>query len=221
MNKTGIIYRVTNLLNNKIYIGQTSMRFELRKRKHIYDSKHKKTYFHEALKKYSKEQFIWEIIETVDQDLLNEREIYYINLYDSTAPNKGYNLTKGGGGIRRFFHSEETKQKIALSRMGKYLGKDNPNYGRHLSKEAKDKIRLSHNWKGKKQTDESRMKTTASKGGRYFVIKLNDTILEEFFSIRECAKKYNLDNSYLAKCLKTNRSCKGYTFEYTKLINIK
>lgn len=88
----GFIYKVTNKVNGKSYIGQTRNTVEFRWRQH-YKAKDNK-YFHRAIQKYGKENFEVVTLEECDVNLLNEREIYYINKYDTF--NNGYNLTKGG-----------------------------------------------------------------------------------------------------------------------------
>jgi len=64
MSDFGIIYKVTNLINNKIYIGQTTGSLEKRKIKHISCAKlNSNIYFHKALNKYGIGSFDWEILE--------------------------------------------------------------------------------------------------------------------------------------------------------------
>lgn len=93
----GIIYKITNKVNNKSYIGQTRYTLEFRWRQH----QHKKdnTYFHNAIKKYGIENFNLEILEECSIENLDSREIYYISKYDTFK--NGYNLTIGGDGNRR------------------------------------------------------------------------------------------------------------------------
>lgn len=93
----GIIYKITNKVNGKSYIGQTRYTLEFRWRQHI----HKKdnTYFHNAIKKYGFENFTLEILEECPVSNLNEREIFYIAKYNTFKD--GYNLTIGGDGNRR------------------------------------------------------------------------------------------------------------------------
>ena len=93
--KNGIIYKSTNLINNKIYIGYTTQTFKTRIRRHNYG----KSYFNKALKKYGKDNFKWEIIESeIPYELLGERETYHIKQFQSNISKYGYNLTKGGDG---------------------------------------------------------------------------------------------------------------------------
>ncbi len=118
--KKGIIYLVTNILNNKKYVGQTLTTFEYRKRRHLknafifnYPMK-----FYQALRKYGEHNFIWSILEKdIDENLLDDREIFWIKHFDSF--NNGYNMTIGGYTIRGYHHSQEAKDKIKLKLRGK------------------------------------------------------------------------------------------------------
>ena len=93
----GYIYKITNKVNDKIYIGQTVKTVEKRFQQHKNNSN--KTYFsqivlYRAFNKYGIENFICEEIEEVPNELLDEREKYWINYYDSYF--NGYNSTLGG-----------------------------------------------------------------------------------------------------------------------------
>ena len=88
------IYKVTNKINGKVYIGQ-SVDIGRRWREHM--TAKDDIYFHKAIQKYGVENFEWEVIEQCKKKDLDEREIYWIEYYDSY--NKGYNCTKGGGGV--------------------------------------------------------------------------------------------------------------------------
>lgn len=93
----GFIYKITNKVNGKSYIGQTRYSVEFRWRQH----QHKKdnTYFHNTIKKYGSDNFIVETLEECDISKLNEREIFYIAKYNTFT--NGYNLTLGGDGNKR------------------------------------------------------------------------------------------------------------------------
>lgn len=108
-----IIYKTTNLINNKIYIGQ----FNGKSKSYIGGGK----YFKRAVKKYGEENFKFEIIVEGDFNikLTDELEIHYIQLYNSTNPNFGYNLAPGGGGRIAYKLSEEHKKKISIGNKGK------------------------------------------------------------------------------------------------------
>lgn len=107
-----IIYKATNKVNNKIYIGQTIMSIEARNRTRKYG----KSKFDYAYRKYGEDGFDWEIIDTATSlEELNEKESYWIEKLDSTNPLIGYNL-KGGGG--NAFLTDEVKKKISEAQIG-------------------------------------------------------------------------------------------------------
>lgn len=95
-----IIYKITNLINNKVYIGKTVRTIEQRFKRHCYDAKknpNTKNHFHRALLHYGSENFKIEQIDTAETPKeLNEKEQYWINLYQSKE--FGYNMTPGGDG---------------------------------------------------------------------------------------------------------------------------
>ena len=93
----GYIYKITNTLNDKVYIGQTIKTVQKRFTQHKNNSN--KEYFsqivlYKAFNKYGIENFICEEIEEVPNDKLDEREKYWIEYYDSYF--NGYNSTLGG-----------------------------------------------------------------------------------------------------------------------------
>ena len=79
----GYIYLVTNLINSKKYIGQTTLTVQERWNRHLYDAfaKYDDFYFHKAIRKYGKENFKVEEICQCPNEELDEKEIYYINYY--------------------------------------------------------------------------------------------------------------------------------------------
>jgi group I intron endonuclease len=189
-----IIYKTTNLLNGKIYIGQ--------------DKNNDPNYYgsglllKKAIKKYGKNNFIKEVLEYCDtKEILDEREIYHIKKYD--AINRGYNLSIGGTGGPNFLnkshreetkekmknmwdkrkedpnfkhnmvgfkHSEETKEKMSLSKNGKFCGPKNSMYGKKHTEESRQKMGRprfgSENpMYGKKHTEEAKQKISEKTKG--------------------------------------------------------
>lgn len=97
----GFIYKITNLVNNKVYIGQTIQnpldRWYRHCQKRCLSNAERNMAIKRAIFKYGKDNFKFEVIETIDnynRDLLNEREIYWIAQYNSY--HDGYNCTIGG-----------------------------------------------------------------------------------------------------------------------------
>lgn len=94
-----IIYKATNKINNKVYIGQTTQKLEKRITSHIRESKRENNRpFLSSINKYGINNFTFETIDFANNlDELNDKEIYWINFYNSVSPN-GYNITGGGQG---------------------------------------------------------------------------------------------------------------------------
>lgn len=122
------IYKIENLINHKVYIGQ-SKQIEYRWKQHIDRAKNLeyKTHLYLAIRKYSLENFKFEIIEECLEDKLNEREKYWIAYYDSVNPQKGYNNTSGGEGGGSYKYDinlvkEKWEEGKDLSTISKELG---------------------------------------------------------------------------------------------------
>lgn len=97
----GQIYKITNLINNKVYIGQTKYTAELRLQGHLRDmTRPEKSEYplYRAFRKYGLQNFRLDILEDCPNDSLDEREIHYIKFYNTYY--NGYNQTLGGQGTR-------------------------------------------------------------------------------------------------------------------------
>lgn len=94
----GIIYKLQNNVNNKIYIGQTVYTLEKRLKQHVFsakqDQKLKEGSLHFDIRKYGIENFTCSVLERCENSRLQERESFYIRKYNSFE--NGYNLTRGG-----------------------------------------------------------------------------------------------------------------------------
>ena len=102
----GYIYKISTDFNDKVYIGQTSRTILIRFEEHI-TKPNKNSYIDNSIKTHGRHHYKVEEVEEVENnDFLDEREIYWINFYNSY--HKGYNLTPGGGGNR--FSSQEIQQ---------------------------------------------------------------------------------------------------------------
>lgn len=107
MIKIFCVYKITNLINHKLYIGITKRNPKIRFNEHF---SNKNELLYKAKEKYGKENFSLEIIEKdIPEDNIDEKERYYIKLYNSLVPN-GYNLSIGG--ISNKSISDEGKQKL-------------------------------------------------------------------------------------------------------------
>lgn len=127
----GLIYLIRNNKNGKIYVGQT--RVGLKKRFAEHKQKNHPG-ISQAMNKWGADNFSIEMIEEVEQELLDERETFWIK--EMKSYEEGYNLTPGGGS-QFIMMSPEARQKISESGKGKRTGKDNP----ACRPEVREKIR--------------------------------------------------------------------------------
>lgn len=148
------IYTATNKINNKKYIGQTIKSIKKRAMSHFCDAKNNSNfYFHNAIRKYGKDNFLFEVIEYCkNSDIANEREKYWIEYYKSNNKDFGYNTCAGGTGTTGHTLSKEARLKLSIL-----------NKGKKLSEETKKKIGLAG--KGRRHTEETKRKISLLKKG--------------------------------------------------------
>ena len=140
----GSVYAFINKINHKIYIGKTILNINDRFSVHKYNCFNLKynNYFYRAIRKYSWESFDkYVIFQTEELDnnegnkklldsIICEKEIEFINKFQSNNAMYGYNLTDGGDGVTGYKFSEETKKEMSESRKGNR----NPMFGKILDK---------------------------------------------------------------------------------------
>lgn len=118
----GFIYKITNTINGKSYIGQTIQNVKERFYQHCATKCSKvvsNMAIHRAIKKYGKSNFTVEVIEEIDSTNLNDRERYWIRYYDSY--NNGYNSTEGSQDGIKLFKNLDTESIVREYKSGKSL----------------------------------------------------------------------------------------------------
>lgn len=115
-----LIYRATNIVNGKSYIGKTEKSLNVRKDQHLMAAKNKSKFaFHKAIAKYGEDAFEWHVCETCEKsEDLSVKEKEYIQLYESFGKN-GYNMTAGGEGQSGWAPSDATRATWSKQRKGK------------------------------------------------------------------------------------------------------
>ena len=194
-----IIYRVTNTINGKVYIGQTQRSIKLRWSEHcrLTKSKHRSA-IRCAIAQYSPAAFKVETIDTaVTIEELNEKEVFWIKTLDTMSPN-GYNLDSGGK--NRLFCAE-TKQKMSMAKRGK---------SRLVSEEERKNRSAARI--GKPLSEKHKKALKAAKRFKIPVKCLeNNTI---YNCCGDAAKALNLNPNCIDHCIKGKmKQTKDYHFE--------
>lgn len=185
----GIIYCLTNQVNGKVYVGQTTQPLEVRWQTHVLEAKNGgDTFLYRAIRKYSPESFSRTVLLVCqDREELDHSEIFYIRSFDSTNPDKGYNMTLGGTGgpmvgEARLRHLQAIRNPERLAKVSQALkGKPSGMLGRRHSEETKSKIRqanlgreisgearakISQSWEHRVVSEETRLKLSKIGKGR-------------------------------------------------------
>ena len=192
----GLIYLVENKINGKKYVGQCITQLNYRKIKHFsaafkFNSPLR---FHKALRKHGKRNFKWKIIENVSADYLDDREIFWIDFYDTLK--SGYNMTSGGGTVRGYHHTKETKEHLRSIMKGKsnldhYINRYGEIEGRNRYEDYINKLRER---KGK-----SRLQLLIERYGQEEGRKRYENFIQSIKESRKRKGACNTLNSFIEK----------------------
>lgn len=216
------LYLITNLVNNKKYIGQTNQQkgYRTRFKEHIYESIHSEnpiSVLHKAIKKYGSENFsVKLLLHNIPDTSIDFYESLWIDKLDTYyRNNKGYNMTYGGRGTNGYIFTDEVRKKMGNGVKMYWESLDEDEYKR-LCKIRSDNMKgkeksLSHRQKlsewastrtgdknsfyGKHHSDESKKAIGESNSkciGMYDIE--NDILLKEFSSIK-CATDWLIANN--------------------------
>ena len=203
------IYKITNNINQKVYIGQTIMAPMQRWQKHKSDARLNKPYpLYKAMNKYGINNFSFEVLEEVDIEQLDEKERYYINLYNSYINfenSNGYNATLGGSDGNHYFNpcvDEIVKyaQHMTINQMANHFEVAYTTMKNYLS---------NHNIQAQKSS-------TSAKSIAQIDINTGE-IIQIFPSIASAARFFNKNpnNSGIKDVLKgKNKTAYGYKWKY-------
>jgi group I intron endonuclease len=217
------IYKIINP-KGKIYIGQSvniEKRWYVYKNKINLDIKLIGVKLFRSLTKYTSDKHEFSILEECSLEQLNEREIYWINYYESI--NKGLNIKEGGS---RGKHNPETIELIR-----------NKAIGRKLSTEAKEKIsksKIGNKYNlGRKHSDEIKQqdiyknrkkgKITLERNEKIKLklekpvvqLDINNNFIKEWKSIKEATTILSLNSGDVSKCCNNKqKTCYGYKWKF-------
>lgn len=221
------IYKITNKINNKCYIGQsTNLKSRINSHKSMLKHNNESNVLlKRATEKYGYKNFEIEVIKYCVEEELDYYELYFIQYYGSYKRNKGYNIELGGNQNKHL--SKEQIEKMRKTKKGKLMGKENPFYGRKHTEESKKKI--SEAKKGNKgclgrfMSEETRRKIgEANKWNRIKIVNcytLDNVFLKTYHSVAEAARQLNVKSSSLiAQCSRGKRkSAYGYKWKYAEV----
>jgi len=198
----GYIYLITNLINNKKYIGKTSRKPNLRWNEHKCNAFYENYNFplYKAMKKYGIENFKFEVIEdNIPLKELNKREEYWINYYN-TYNGAGYNATKGGDGISFYDYQEISKKYLELKNINLTAKFFKCDHGTVI--EALKTCNIDTGYRKKV----------------YQIDKQTNEIINEFDSINEAARQVFNDveksKNISSACRQKIKSAYGYKWAY-------
>ena len=206
--KIATIYRATNTINGKAYIGFTSGSLEKRQKAHYQTAFYTKTNrsFPNALRKYGWDKFEWDILyqSTDIYHTLNEMEPFFIKEHETYT--KGYNRSTGGEGPKNVIISEETRKKMSAAKKGK----PSWNKGRKHSPESIEKMRLAK--LGKKHSEATKKKMSLVERDHSWKIGRKHSA-EHSQNISQALKghiKSKNHKRHLSKALKGNTNTLGH-----------
>ena len=121
------IYKITNKINGKMYIGQTVNTIEIRFKRHVSDAYNgKEMAISKAIRKYGADNFTIEVIEECEREYLDEKEKYWIKYYDSV--NVGYNMTDGATNANTYQYKTEDEMEVIKNKIRiTKISSNNPN----------------------------------------------------------------------------------------------
>lgn len=211
----GLIYRIINLQNNKIYIGKTTVDLSTRWSQHIYEAKTPtcKGYnfvLHKAIRKYGKNNFSIEVIDAIDDSILEEREKFWISYYNCMIPN-GYNMTFGGEGSIKI-----DRDKVRnLWNQGTMTLTDIANE-LQCSKEAiRTILRIQEPTFSSDEAQERALKKCRKKVYQY---SLTGELINIYPSIAAASTAVGVDRSCISRvCSGKKKTSKGFLWSFTPL----
>lgn len=232
MNKfKNVVYKVTNIENGKCYIGITSKSMKVRRAEHYNKAtKSNLNYpFINALRKYSKDSFIWEeVCFCSDFEYAKIMEIKFIEIYNTFYKNGGYNSTLGGDGMlghpgpfRGQKRDPVTIKKISESkkRSLKLLG--HPMTGKKMSRDHIEKLRIINTGrspinKGLPMSKEQKIKCSAGCKSKksLVVIDLTSGMPMFFESVKQAAAELKTERSFIYQCMNKRKNSRKYLFLY-------
>ena len=211
----GYIYKITNKIDNKIYVGQTIRDLERRWKEHLKKGSQCR-YLKSAINKYGVDNFEFKLVCITFDNNLDDMEIKYIEQYNCLVPN-GYNLKIGGSSGT---HHAETKQKISEALKKRYSnGLTHPSSHLGIPHSEIHKKKISESLKGRRLSQETINKIILSKK-IYKIIQFDilGNRLNSFETCQEAAEYIGTTRANVNHCCTgKNKTAKGYVWKYESI----
>lgn len=225
MDKKYVIYLHTNLINGKIYVGQTCQNPETR-----YGSNgigyRACPYFYNSIQKYGWDNFKHDILmSNLPKEKADELEKAFITLLDSRNPEKGYNIFEGANGFtsefsKKLWENSEYKQRISDGNKEKWADEEY-----HKQRSALYKEQWKDADKRKRRSEQAKKRWANEE----FHIKAQQAVLnacktavicletnERFESIKDVCDKYNIHHSNVCRAIRKGCRSGGYHWKYAE-----
>lgn len=199
-----LIYKAENIIDGKMYIGQTIKTLEERKRRHLSEAQSGKGFkFQEAIRYWGADKFRWTILEEVDTiQQLNEREKYWIEYYKSYK--NGYNLTKGDSNPMNFVESKQHHEEVMRSKevrekisktMKKRIAEGNFFTEEHRRK-ISEKLKGNKHFQGHKRTPEAIEASAKRRRKKVSCYDEKQNLVKKFDSLNDAVDWITINNIY-------------------------
>lgn len=234
----GIIYKITNLINNKVYIGSTKS-WDVRFKAHLSKlngNYHINKHLQSAWNKYDEKNFKFEIIREVSENILRRAEQFYINKYQSLNPKYGYNkavvisnawdnqeeIIKPKNTI--YFGCYDKKGKLVkvfktINDIYKFLGYRSTRVydacNSNLTKTAEKYYWIRVDVSKEKFKNNIIVKKRRGRDRSIIQKDMNNQFIKEWPSAVEAAKALELSSFNITRCLRTNNKYKNYKWFYS------
>ena len=210
----GYIYKITNKMNNKIYIGQTNRTIEIRWKEHCRHL-NKNMPICRAIKKYGKSNFLVEELEECPNNKLDEREQYWIKYFDSFNKENGYNATFGG----------QDNGFIMTNKISEVKKLWNEGYGqKQIVEKTKLNVETVHNYLLKSGMTSENIRERQKeilrrkKGKRVLQYTLDGKFLKEWISASEVEREIGISRKNIGSvCNGRHKTAGGYIWKYKEI----
>lgn len=211
------IYTITDIVNNKLYVGSTVNAFNKRRNQHFHLFKinqHPNPHLQKIYNEFGKENLKFEILEECLSEYCKSQEQYWMNTLKSWNFSFGYNIMPTPNSTSGYRFSDEAKKKMAISQL-KFRGKTSKeDVENHFKKkeipkltkeEVKDLLSKKNSGKGNPMYGKIAYPRKVAK------LALNGDIIEMYISVMEASRQNNL---HISRALKNGSTAGGYKWKY-------